>query len=90
MRIKIVINRVMKKGGFLPILETVSNNGDEKEENVARKIAAERWKVSEWKVRMVQEIEEAGKKAVTIREIKRGNIDEITVISSMNEKQERS
>jgi len=33
---------------------------------------------------------EAGKKAVTIREIKRGNIDEISVISSMNEEQERS
>jgi len=33
---------------------------------------------------------EAGKKAVTIREIKRGNIDEETVSTSMNEEQERS
>jgi len=33
---------------------------------------------------------EAGKKAVTIREIKKGNIDVETVSSSMNEEQERS
>jgi len=33
---------------------------------------------------------EAGKKAVTIREIKRGNIDEATVASTMNEDQDRS
>jgi len=33
---------------------------------------------------------EAGKKAVTIREIKRGNIDVETVSSSMNEDQDRS
>jgi len=71
-------------------LETVSKNGNEKEKNDARKIVSERWKVSEWKVRMVQEIEKAGKKAITIREIKRGNIDEATVASSMNEEQERS
>ena len=50
-----------EKGRFLPILETVSKNGDKKEENVARKIAAERWKVSEWKVRIAHEIEEAEK-----------------------------
>jgi hypothetical protein len=53
-----------EKGRFLPILETVSNNGDEKEENVARKIASERWKVSEWNVRIAQEIQ---KKAINIR-----------------------
>jgi len=28
------------------LLETVSKNGDEKKENVARKIASERWEVS--------------------------------------------
>jgi len=33
---------------------------------------------------------EAGKKAVTIREIKRGNIDKETVSTSMNEDQDRS
>jgi len=33
---------------------------------------------------------EDGKKGVSIREIKRGNIDEETVSTSMNEKQERS
>jgi len=78
-----------EKGRFLPLEETVSTNGDE-EKDRSRKMAAERWKVSEWKVRMVQEIEEAGKKAVTIREIKRGNIDEATVASTMNEDQDRS
>jgi N6-adenosine-specific RNA methylase IME4/ParB-like chromosome segregation protein Spo0J len=49
-------------GRFLPILETVSKNGDEKEENVARKIASERWKVSEWKVRIAHEIEKTAPK----------------------------
>ena len=53
-----------EKGRFLPILETVSNNGDEKEKNVAHKIASERWKVSEWKVRIAHEIE---KKAINAR-----------------------
>jgi len=45
-------------------LETVSNNGDEKEENVARKIASERWKVSEWKIRIAHKIQ---KKAINAR-----------------------
>ena len=31
-----------EKGRFLPLLESVSKNGDEKKENVARKIASER------------------------------------------------
>ena len=45
-----------ENGRFLPILETVSKNGDKKEENVARKIASKRLTVSEWKVRIAQEI----------------------------------
>jgi len=36
--------------------ETVSEQHDEKEKNDARKIASERWKVSEWKVRIAYEI----------------------------------
>jgi len=43
-----------ENGRFLPILETVSKNGNEKEKNDARKIASERWKVSEWNVRIAQ------------------------------------
>jgi len=46
-----------EKGRFLPISETVSENGNEKEKNDARKEASEKFKVSEWKVRTVQEIQ---------------------------------
>jgi N6-adenosine-specific RNA methylase IME4/ParB-like chromosome segregation protein Spo0J len=46
-----------EKGRFLPISETVSENGNEKEKNDARKEASNKFKVSEWKVRTVQEIE---------------------------------
>jgi len=52
-----------EKGRFLPLGDTVSTNGNE-EKDRSRKIAAERWKVSEWKVRIAQEIE---KKAINVR-----------------------
>jgi len=44
-------------GRFLPILDTVSENGNGKEKNDARKEASDKFKVSERKVRTVQEIE---------------------------------
>jgi len=50
-----------EKGRFLPISATVSENGNEKVKNDARRIASERWKVSERKIMYVHEIEEAEK-----------------------------
>jgi len=45
-----------ENGRFLPFSDTVSENGNEKEKNDARRIASKRLKVSEWKVRIAQEI----------------------------------
>jgi len=47
---------------FLPFSETVSENGNEKEKNDVGRIASERWKVSEWKVRIAHEIEKTAPK----------------------------
>jgi len=78
-----------EKGRFLPFSETVSEIGNEKEKNDARKEASE--KANEYrKILSEKRQSEAGKKAVTVREIKRGNIDVETVSSSINEEQERS
>ena len=60
-------NRVKERpraenGSFLPQLENVANSGVEKEITVARKEASNKFKVSEWKVRIVQEIEKTAPK----------------------------
>jgi len=59
--------------------ETVSEQHDEKMKNDARKIASERWKVSERKVRIAHEIE---KKTINIKWHSNNLSDVITVISS--------
>jgi len=60
---KLIKDRVKERpraenGSFLPQLENVANSGAEKEITVARKEASDKFKVSEWKVRTVQQIED--------------------------------